>query len=60
MIDRYVDHLKRLQWIHLQCGLEDEYGAQFGHRQDQKLSSYAISHLLEQILASTRGIHIGI
>ena len=38
-IIEHWDKLKRLSYIHLDCGSEDEYGAQFGHRKIKKVLS---------------------
>lgn len=33
MADRHSENLKKLKFVLLDCGLQDEYGAQWGHRQ---------------------------
>lgn len=49
MVDRFVDRLKVLNWIHLQAGLEDEYGLHLGHRQlAKKLQQHDIDYVLEE------------
>jgi enterochelin esterase-like enzyme len=45
MVHKYFDELKMLHYLHLDCGSEDEYAAQFGHRQLAKsLTQYGVVH----------------
>ena len=49
MVDRYKDALKKMKWIHLEAGLEDEYALHIGHRQiSRKLKKYGIPHELTE------------
>lgn len=42
-------NLKKLKYIHLCSGLQDEYGLQFGHRQiSEKFKQYKIRHEFEE------------
>ena len=45
-IEKYHKNLTSLSYLHLDCGVADEYGAQFGHRRIRNLlDKYNISHL---------------
>lgn len=49
MVDQHIDNLKQLSSIHLACGLQDEYGMQWGHRQiAAKLNTAGIAYALEE------------
>jgi enterochelin esterase-like enzyme len=58
MMDRYVDNLKKLGFIQLECGLQDEHALQWGHRQiARKLAAHAIPHELNEYPGSHSGHH---
>lgn len=58
MTDRYLDNLKKLLWIHLEAGLDDEYGLQYGHRQlSKKFSENGISHVMDEYPGKHGGHH---
>ncbi|MSP23861.1 MAG: hypothetical protein EXR75_01595 [Myxococcales bacterium] len=58
MVDRYVTELRSLRWIHLEAGLDDEYGLQFGHRQiAKKLAAHGISYALDEYPGKHGGHH---
>ncbi len=45
-VSRHIEALHQLKWLHLDCGSEDEFCAQFGHRRmSQKLKEAGIEHL---------------
>jgi enterochelin esterase-like enzyme len=45
-VSQSTDALRQLKWLHLDCGSEDEFCAQFGHRRmAQKLKAAEIEHL---------------
>ena len=49
MADKNSDRLRSLKHIHLACGISDNYGPQWGHRQlASKLSAWNIPHELEE------------
>lgn len=45
LIAKYSDNLKKLRWLHLDCGSEDEFCAQYGHRRiAHQLNALGIEH----------------
>lgn len=49
MVDKYLTALRSLKSIHLEAGLQDEYGAQLGHRQiSAKLTKAGIPHQMDE------------
>ena len=58
MVDRYVDNLKKLRWIHFEAGTEDEYALHIGHRQvAKKLDKHGIKYVLEEYPGKHGGHH---
>ena len=46
LVSKKSEALGQLKWLHLDCGSEDEFCAQFGHRRmSQKLKAAGIEHL---------------
>ena len=57
-IDRHLEPAQKLKFVHLECGLEDEYAAQWGHRQlAEKLKKYKIPHQLDEYPGGHSGHH---
>jgi enterochelin esterase-like enzyme len=57
-VDQYVDQLKRLKFIQLECGSQDEHGLQWGHRQlAKKFQKYGIAHSLREYPGGHSGHH---
>ncbi len=55
-VEKYLENLKKLKWIHLDAGLYDEYGLQWGHRQfADKLKKNCISFQLDEYPAGHSG-----
>ena len=52
----HSEALKQLRWLHLDCGSEDEFSAQFGHR---RLSAILNDHGVEHHLTEFTGGHSG-
>lgn len=58
MIDSHVERLKKLHFIQLECGLQDEHGLQWGHRQiAKKLAKHKIPHELVEYPGGHSGHH---
>jgi enterochelin esterase-like enzyme len=58
MVDKYADNAKRLSFIHLAAGLQDEHALQWGHRQlAEKLKALGIRHELEEYKGRHGGHH---
>ncbi|MBI2201715.1 MAG: hypothetical protein HYU43_07210, partial [Armatimonadetes bacterium] len=58
MVDDHVDALRRLRWIHLEAGTEDEYSLHLGHRKlAAKLEAHGIRHLIEEYPGKHGGHH---
>jgi enterochelin esterase-like enzyme len=58
MIDAYSSGAKKLKFLHLECGLQDEYGLQFGHRLiAEKLKKYGIPHQIDEYPGGHSGHH---
>src|SRR5207249_4463316 len=58
MVDRYAENLKKLKWIHLEAGTEDEYGLHIGHRQiAKKMDRYGIRYELTEYPGRHGGHH---
>jgi len=56
VIDRHIEIAQNLKFVHLECGLDDEYAAQWGHRQFvEKLKKYAIPHQIDEYPGSHGG-----
>jgi len=56
VIDRHIEMAQNLKFVHLECGLDDEYAAQWGHRQFvEKLKKYSIPHQLDEYPGSHGG-----
>ena len=48
-IDKYIDNLKNLSWMHLDAGVNDEYSLQLGQRQiAAKLKQNNINHIITE------------
>jgi enterochelin esterase family protein len=55
--ERYADNLKRLELLHIECGLRDEYNIQWGTRQlAAKLEHLGVAHVHEEHDGGHRGI----
>jgi len=55
--ERHVDALRQLEWLHLECGLRDEYHLQWGLRKlSEKLRSLGVPHTHEEHAGSHRGL----
>lgn len=49
MVNKHLNALRSLKWIHLEAGLQDEYGAQLGHRQiSAQLTKAGIPHRIDE------------
>lgn len=58
MVDRYVTPLRSLRWIHLEAGVDDEFGLQLGHRQlAARLQRHRIDHVIEEYPGKHGGHH---
>jgi enterochelin esterase-like enzyme len=58
MIDSHKNGLKKLQFIQLECGLQDEHGLQWGHRQIAKgLRRLNVPHELVEYPGGHSGHH---
>ncbi len=58
MVDKHVDNLKQLKWIHLEAGAQDEYALQLGHRQiAAKLTQHKINYRLDEYPGKHGGHH---
>jgi len=58
MVDRYADNLKKMKWIHLEAGLNDEYALHIGHRQfSKRLKKHGIEHVVEEYPGKHSGHH---
>lgn len=56
LVEKSLSQLRELKWLHLACGLQDEYAAQWAHRQlSAKLQQHQIAHHLEEY----PGTHLG-
>jgi enterochelin esterase family protein len=56
VVASHVDALKKLRWLHLDCGSEDEFCAQFGHR---RMAKAFIDFGIEHHLTEFSGGHSG-
>ena len=55
--ERYAENLKRLELLHLECGVLDEYDLQFGLRLlVQRLEALGVPHVHEEHEGSHRHI----
>ena len=58
MVGRHVESLKKLRWIHLEAGTEDEYGLHIGHRKiARKLLSLGVGQIHEEYPGKHGGHH---
>lgn len=58
MVEKYQSALRSLKWIHLEAGLQDEHGLQWGHRQlAAKLSQLNIAHQIDEYAGRHSGHH---
>jgi enterochelin esterase family protein len=49
MVDRHPGALRRMRWIHLEAGVDDEYGLQLAHRQlAARLREHGIPFVLDE------------
>jgi len=56
IIAEHTDTLKKLRWLHLDCGSEDEFSAQYGHRRmGQVLRDKNVEHLLTEFAGGHSG-----
>lgn len=55
--ERYADNWRKLEWLHLECGLRDEYHLQWGLRKlSDKLRALGVPHTHEEHAGSHRGL----
>ncbi len=55
--ERYADNWRKLELLHLECGLRDEYHLQWGLRRlVDKLSKLGVPHVHEEHLGAHRGL----
>lgn len=48
-VEKHLPQIRKLKTLILECGLQDEYAAQLGHRQiSSKLNQAGIAHILEE------------
>ena len=58
LVDQHVTELRGLSWIHLEAGIDDEFGLQLGHRQiAAKLAAHGIDHVIEEYPGRHGGHH---
>ena len=58
MVDRHVEALRSLRWIHLQAGTEDEYALHLAHRQlARRLDAHGIAHVIDEYPGKHGGHH---
>ncbi len=58
MVDRFAENLKKLKFVQLEAGLQDEHFLQFGHRQlAKKFSALQVPHELVEYPGSHSGHH---
>lgn len=58
MVDRHVEALKQLRWIHLQAGTDDEFALHLAHRQlAKKLRGHGIAHVIDEYPGKHGGHH---
>lgn len=58
MVDRYAANLKKIRFILLECGMQDEHALQWGHRQiAQKLQAQGIAHAINEYSGGHSGHH---
>ena len=58
MVDRFAANLKKLGFVQLECGLQDEHGLQWGHRQlARKFAKLGIAHELNEYPGGHGGHH---
>jgi enterochelin esterase-like enzyme len=58
MVQHHLAELRSLVWLHLEAGLEDEYGLQLGHRQlSTKLQAHGIEHVIDEYPGKHGGHH---
>jgi len=56
IVNGHAAALKKLKWLHLDCGSEDEFGAQFGHRRmAQTLNDMGIEHHITEFAGGHSG-----
>lgn len=56
MMPRHIDAIKQLRWLHLDCGTDDEFSAQFGHRRISRLlNDNQIEHLITEFAGGHNG-----
>lgn len=53
---QYAEALKKLRWLHLDCGSEDEFSAQYGHRRFAKiLNDRRVEHHITEFAGGHSG-----
>lgn len=58
MVDRWATNLKRLKFVQLEAGLQDEHGLQYGHRQlAKKFAALGVPHELVEYPGAHSGHH---
>lgn len=58
MVDRYSANARKLRFVHLAAGLQDEHALQWGHRQiAEKLKAHRVPHDLEEYPGGHGGHH---
>lgn len=56
IVSHHIDALRKLKWLHLDCGSEDEFCAQFGHRRiSRALDAAGIEHLITEFAGGHSG-----
>ena len=58
VVDRHIEMAQDLRFVHLECGAEDEFAAQYGHRQlANKLKKHNIPHQVDEYPGRHGGHH---
>lgn len=58
MIDRYKENLKKLKWVQLEAGLQDQHALQLGHRQlSRRFHDLGVPHELVEYPGTHSGHH---
>lgn len=56
MVPNHLGELSQLRWLHLDCGAEDEFSAQFGHR---RIAATLRQNNIEHLSSEFQGGHSG-
>lgn len=58
MVDKHAEALKKLRWIHLQAGTDDEFALHLAHRQlAKRLVAHGIDHVIDEYPGKHGGHH---